>query len=182
MAADQRCSAVYNITTTTTKFGVILHTANCSHRALCYSYGMCVRRWRCGEESHVHYAHQEAACWPQGGAVQRNTPLHRSTGLEMAGGCQSPNAQGELFPLSCPLALQSAVVACLHGLLGESQPRREVEHLQGTTSLRQLRWLQVPYGNSFHSHLRWAARSIDGKHTHLKITCQVRLHAGCLRI
>ncbi|BDA46845.1 probable membrane-anchored lipid-binding protein YSP2 at C-terminar half [Coccomyxa sp. Obi] len=39
---------------------------------------------------------------------------------------------------------------------------------------------KVPYGNSFHSHLRWAARSIDDKHTHLKITCQVVFTGSCM--
>ncbi|EIE19795.1 hypothetical protein COCSUDRAFT_44606 [Coccomyxa subellipsoidea C-169] len=39
---------------------------------------------------------------------------------------------------------------------------------------------KVPYGNTFHSHLRWLARSIDGKRTQLKISCEVVFTGTCL--
>ncbi|KAK9918828.1 hypothetical protein WJX75_007292 [Coccomyxa subellipsoidea] len=39
---------------------------------------------------------------------------------------------------------------------------------------------KVPYGDAFHSHLRWQARSIDGKRTQLKISCEVVFTGTCM--
>ena len=33
---------------------------------------------------------------------------------------------------------------------------------------------QVPYGNSFHSHLQWDAVSVGEKQTRLRVSCEVR--------
>lgn len=35
---------------------------------------------------------------------------------------------------------------------------------------------QVPYGSTFHSHLRWDAVSVGEKQTRLRVSCEVRKH------